>query len=63
MAEKLDYRKSPTALFCALETALAKGEFLRAAELRESLAKLGFRVTIRIPKAHAPKADKTGGAQ
>ena len=56
MAVALDPNDSPTALFCALETALARGDFYRAAELRDRLSALGFKVSVRIPP---PKTRKT----
>ena len=42
----MDFNTSPTALFCALETALDRGDFARAAELQRRLSRLGFRVSI-----------------
>ena len=64
MTERLDPNDCPTALFYALETALAKGDFHYAADLRDRLAQLGFKVSVRIPtrtKTAAPAAGKTGG--
>lgn len=47
---QVDPSDSPTALFCALETALGRGDFYRAAELRDQLASLGFKISIQAPK-------------
>ena len=44
----IDPDKSPTALFCALESALRCGDFNRAAELRAKLSELGIDVKIKI---------------
>jgi len=71
MAAQLDPNKSPTALFCALETALAQGDFHHAADLRDRLEALGFKVSVHIPPAkkprkvtpQAPAAPSTGGRQ
>ncbi|HEY3325061.1 MAG TPA: hypothetical protein VGP72_31700 [Planctomycetota bacterium] len=53
MTKEIDPDRSPTALFCALETALATGDFHRAADLRDRLERLGFKVAVRTPKNKA----------
>ena len=52
--DSIDPNQSPTALFCALETALSRGDFNRAAELREKLARLGYDVRLHIPPKLKP---------
>jgi len=52
---KFDPTKSPTALFCALETAIRRGNLERAAALKNQLKGLGYTVTVRLhtsPRSH-----------
>ena len=50
--------ESPTALFCAMETALRRGNLARAGELQTRLGKLGFRVRVDVPAGRAVKSKK-----
>jgi len=61
--DSIDPSQSPTALFCALETALARGDFYRAAELRENLARLGYDVRVHIPPKRKPAKPVPGEAR
>ena len=46
--EQFDPEKSPTALFCALETAIRRGDFERAAKLKNKLKALGYAVSVKL---------------
>jgi hypothetical protein len=46
-SQKLDYRESPVAWFCVLETARNEGDFARAATAQRELRRLGVEIRYR----------------
>lgn len=58
--EKTDYRNSPAAWFCELETARKKSDFERAAEAVRELKRLG--VTIKFRGQTGKKLGEAGRA-
>lgn len=57
--ERFNPNDSPTVLFCVLEMALRKGDFHRAAKIRDQLADLGYRVNVQLPPKDRRQATAT----
>jgi len=57
------FEDSPTAWFCVLETALERGDLVRAGEAQQQLKRLGFRVTVTRQGRRRQTASRPKGAR